>query len=126
MQASAVEHAQRDDNTLTAADLISAYEQGVEELRLAVAGMAGEQLRSSPVAGKWSTRSCEHPFTITKAPSCAKREAMAKPMPAVEPVTSAFLFVSCKSIVVSFSSSEETNDPHHQAQNYAHQLLSLP
>lgn len=55
MQASAVENAQRDDNTLTVADLISAYERGVEDLRLAVAGMSGEQLRSRPVAGKWST-----------------------------------------------------------------------
>ena len=56
MQASTRSHdAQRDDNTLTAADLISAYEKGVEELRLAVAGMTVEQLRSRPVAGKWST-----------------------------------------------------------------------
>src|SRR3954447_14995412 len=55
MRASAVETAQRDDDTLTAADLISAYERGVEELRLAVAGMTVEQLRSRPVAGKWST-----------------------------------------------------------------------
>ena len=55
MQASAVEYAQRDDNTLTVADLISAYQKGVEELRLAVAGMSREQLRSRPVAGKWST-----------------------------------------------------------------------
>ena len=50
-----VADAQRDDPALTAADLISAYEQGVEELRLAVAGMTVEQLRSRPVAGKWST-----------------------------------------------------------------------
>ena len=55
MQRSAVADAQRDDDTLTVADLISAYEKGVEELRLAVAGMTGEQLRSRPVAGKWST-----------------------------------------------------------------------
>src|SRR5271169_6324419 len=55
MQASAVENAQRDDAALTVADLISAYERGVEKLRLAVAGMTGEQLRSRPVAGKWST-----------------------------------------------------------------------
>jgi uncharacterized damage-inducible protein DinB len=55
MQASAVEHAQIDDNTLTSLDLISAYEKGIEELRVAVAGMTGEQLRSRPVAGKWST-----------------------------------------------------------------------
>lgn len=55
MQASAIEHAQRDDDTLTAPDLISAFEKGVEELRLAVAGLTGEQQRSRPVAGKWST-----------------------------------------------------------------------
>jgi uncharacterized damage-inducible protein DinB len=50
-----VAYAQRDDNNLTAADLISTYEGGVEELRLTVAGMTVEQLRSRPVAGKWST-----------------------------------------------------------------------
>jgi len=55
MQASAVEDAQRDDDTLTVTDLISAYERGVEELRLAVTGMTVEQLRSRPVPGKWST-----------------------------------------------------------------------
>ena len=43
--------AQRDDPDLTPADLISAYEQGVEELRLAVAGMTVEQLRSRHVTG---------------------------------------------------------------------------
>jgi hypothetical protein len=47
--------AQRDDGTHAPADLISAYEKGVEELRLAVAGMTGEQLRCRPVAGTWST-----------------------------------------------------------------------
>src|SRR5262245_20894041 len=50
-----VADAQRDDPALTPTDLISAYEQGVEELRLAVAGMTVEQLRSRPVAGRWST-----------------------------------------------------------------------
>jgi uncharacterized damage-inducible protein DinB len=56
MQAStAVADAQRDDDTLTVADLLSAYEKGVEELRLAVTGMTSEQLRSRPVPGKWST-----------------------------------------------------------------------
>ena len=50
-----VADAQRDDDALTATDLISAYENGVEELRVAVAGMTVEQLRSRPVAGKWST-----------------------------------------------------------------------
>ncbi len=50
-----VADAQRDDPALTPAELISAYEQGVEELRLAVAGMTVEQLRIRPVAGRWST-----------------------------------------------------------------------
>jgi hypothetical protein len=50
MQATVVENAQRDDDTLTVAALISAYENGVEELRVAVTGMTGEQLRSRPVA----------------------------------------------------------------------------
>ena len=47
MQASAVGNAQKDDHTLVVADLISAYEKGVEELRFAVAGMTVEQLRTS-------------------------------------------------------------------------------
>ena len=50
-----VADAQRDDPALTPADLISAYEQGVEELRHAVAGMTVEELRSRPVVGRWST-----------------------------------------------------------------------
>src|SRR3954454_16564745 len=50
-----VADAQRDDDALTVVDLISAYEMGIEELRIAVAGMTVEQLRSRPVAGKWST-----------------------------------------------------------------------
>jgi uncharacterized damage-inducible protein DinB len=50
-----VADAQQDDPALTVADLISAYERGVEELRTAVAGMTVEQLRSRPVPGRWST-----------------------------------------------------------------------
>ena len=48
-----VADAQRDDPALTAADLISAYEKGVEELRLAVAGMTGRATAPDlrPVAG---------------------------------------------------------------------------
>ena len=34
-----VAYAQRDNDAVTVADLISAYENGVEELRVAVAGM---------------------------------------------------------------------------------------
>ena len=55
MQASGVEDAQKDDDRLTVADLISAYEKGVEVLQVAVAGMTDEQLRFRPVAGMWST-----------------------------------------------------------------------
>src|SRR5262249_31688583 len=49
-----VADAQRDDPALTPADLISAYEMGVEELRLVVARMTVEPPRSRPVAGRWS------------------------------------------------------------------------
>lgn len=37
------------------AGLISEYERGIDDLRSAVAGMTGEELRSRPVSGKWST-----------------------------------------------------------------------
>src|SRR5215813_573431 len=46
---------QRDDPSVPVGALIAAYERGVEDLRVAVAGMTNEQLRSRPVAGKWST-----------------------------------------------------------------------
>jgi uncharacterized damage-inducible protein DinB len=46
---------QQDDPSVPVADLLAAYEQGVEQLRAAVAGMTAEQLRSRPVPGKWST-----------------------------------------------------------------------
>jgi uncharacterized damage-inducible protein DinB len=55
MQTSAVPDAQFDDDELSFAELVSIYEKGVEELRSAVAGMSEEQVRSRPVAGKWST-----------------------------------------------------------------------
>ena len=47
--------AQKDDGSLSAADLLSAYERQIADLRAAVAGMSIEQLRSRPIAGKWST-----------------------------------------------------------------------
>jgi uncharacterized damage-inducible protein DinB len=50
-----VADAQKDDSTVPVADLISAYEKGIEDLRAAVVGMTGNQLRSRPVPGKWST-----------------------------------------------------------------------
>lgn len=49
---------QGDDNSLSAADLIAAYEQGISELRAAVAGMTKEQVLARPIAGKWSTVEC--------------------------------------------------------------------
>jgi hypothetical protein len=47
--------AQRDDESLSTAELIAAYERGIEDLRTAVAGMTAEQVLARPVAGKWST-----------------------------------------------------------------------
>lgn len=49
---------QRDDEALGPAELVAAYERGIEELRAAVAGMTPEQVRARPVAGKWSTLEC--------------------------------------------------------------------
>jgi uncharacterized damage-inducible protein DinB len=51
----AIAGAQRYDSALTVADLILAYERGIEQLQVAVAGMTGDQLRLRPVPGKWST-----------------------------------------------------------------------
>jgi hypothetical protein len=42
----------------------------------------------------FSTLALVHPLIITVAPSCANNVAMAKPIPDVEPVTNAFLFLS--------------------------------
>src|SRR6266513_5805505 len=49
---------------------------------------------------------------------------MAKPIPAVEPVTSAFLFVNCKSIGVSFLG-RPTQGPCHEGGN-THESLVIP
>jgi hypothetical protein len=49
---------QRDDETLGPAELVAAYEQGIEDLRSAVAGMSPEQVLARPVPGKWSTIEC--------------------------------------------------------------------
>ena len=46
---------QRDDDSVSTADLIAAYAQGIEDLRSAVAGMTAEQVLSRPIPGKWST-----------------------------------------------------------------------
>jgi hypothetical protein len=47
--------AQRDDESVASADLIAAYEQGIADLRAALAGMTAEQILSRPIPGKWST-----------------------------------------------------------------------
>jgi hypothetical protein len=49
---------QGDDGTLSPAELIAAYERGIEDLQSAVAGMTYEQLVARPVPGKWSTVEC--------------------------------------------------------------------
>ncbi len=49
---------QRDDDSLGIAELIAAYEQGIEDLKAAVAGMAPEQVRARPVPARWSTLEC--------------------------------------------------------------------
>src|SRR3954463_12579880 len=40
------------------AELVAAYEQGIGDLRSAVAGMTPEQVLARPVPGKWSTQEC--------------------------------------------------------------------
>lgn len=47
---------QGDDTSLSTADIISAYEQGIEAYRASVAGMSREQVLARPIAGKWSTQ----------------------------------------------------------------------
>ena len=49
---------QGDDGTLGNAELIAAYEQGIDDLRSAVAGMTYEQVLARPVPDKWSTVEC--------------------------------------------------------------------
>ena len=49
---------QGDDDTLGTAELIAAYERGIDELRAAVAGMTKEQVLARPVPGRWGTQEC--------------------------------------------------------------------
>lgn len=49
---------QGDDGSLDNAELVAAYEQGIDDLRSAVAGMTPEQVLARPVLGKWSTVEC--------------------------------------------------------------------
>src|SRR5436190_1601926 len=46
---------QRDDDSVTTADLVAAYERGSKDLQTAVAGMTTEEILSRPIPGKWST-----------------------------------------------------------------------
>ena len=46
---------QRDDDSVSTADLIAAYERGIENLGIAVAGLTPKQVLSRPIPGKWST-----------------------------------------------------------------------
>jgi hypothetical protein len=48
----------RDDETVGSAELIAAYERGIDGLRAAVAGMTKEHVLARPVRGKWSTQEC--------------------------------------------------------------------
>ena len=48
----------RDDGSHGSAELLLAYEQGIDDLRDAVAGMTPEQVLARPVPGKWSTVEC--------------------------------------------------------------------
>jgi hypothetical protein len=53
-----MEMMQGDDGTLGNAELIAAYEQGIDDLRSAVAGMTKIQVLARPGPGKWSTVEC--------------------------------------------------------------------
>src|SRR4051812_38631204 len=48
----------QDNDALDSAGLVAAYEQGIADLRSAVAGMTPEQVLARPIAGKWSTQEC--------------------------------------------------------------------
>jgi len=53
-----VADAQRDDESLSAADLISAYERGGAELRAAVSGMTDDELRRQRVNSALTPSDC--------------------------------------------------------------------
>jgi DinB superfamily len=57
-QSEYMEMMQRDDGSLGSAELIAAYEHGIDDLRSAVAGMTKEQVLARPVPGRWSTVEC--------------------------------------------------------------------
>jgi len=47
-----------DDGSLGNVELLATYEEGIDDLRSAVAGMTPEQVLARPVPGKWSTIEC--------------------------------------------------------------------
>jgi uncharacterized damage-inducible protein DinB len=47
--------AQRDDASISPADLIAAYERGIDDLRSAVDGLTPDLLQLRPIVGRWST-----------------------------------------------------------------------
>jgi hypothetical protein len=47
---------QQDDGSLTSADLLHVYEQGIADLCSAVAGMTPQQVLARPIPGKWSAQ----------------------------------------------------------------------
>ena len=49
---------QRDDDSLSSADLIATYERGIDDLRSVVTGMTKEQVLARPIPDKWSTVEC--------------------------------------------------------------------
>ena len=57
-QSEYMEMMQRDDDSVGTAELIAAYERGIDDLRAAVAGMTHEQVLARPVPGRWSTVEC--------------------------------------------------------------------
>src|SRR5208283_1728355 len=73
----------------------------------AVLRSPAKPLTSLPVAERnfvttSSTDACERPLTMTRVPSCARVVAIAKPMPAVLPLTGASLPFRSRSIVSPF------------------------
>lgn len=53
-----MERMQHDDLTLNGAELIAAYERGIDDLNDVVAGLSTEQARARPIMGKWSVIEC--------------------------------------------------------------------
>ena len=85
-------------------------DRGLRTLGRAEVGREPVDLRPGrgPASGTASrTRGSPRPLTTTTAPSRASASAIAKPIPAVEPVTSARLPRSCRSMVLSHRATVE-------------------